>query len=169
MTSRGVFPVVLSHLSVFAVGVSAVCFLPWSATRATTGDRNESVIIATFPFSTMHAETKSPLDGVVIIERETGFMRGGVLNPMTGKFETFYYRDLMKNFDIDEDPRFCLVTGHGQWKRDVGLQQYGAGVIYVAEVSSGKVVGYAALDDGLKGGVHPFFPVDVFDWRSKKP
>jgi hypothetical protein len=156
-------------LSVFAAGISTAYVFPFRSTCATTtSDRNESMLMATFPFTTTRADTSSPLDGVVAIDLQSGLMRGALLNPATRHFDSFYTRDLVKDFQVEGDPKFSFVTGHAQMKNDAGMPKMGAGIIYVPEWNSGKIAAYAIVDDGIQVGVKPFIPIDAFKWRDQK-
>jgi hypothetical protein len=44
--------------------------------------------------------------------------------------------------DLAKGPKYLLVSGVNNFKRVAGVPQFGTSVIYVAELTSGKVVAY---------------------------
>jgi hypothetical protein len=114
-------------------------------TYATTADRDTQFMMVTIPVGTSAAGINDPMDGVFILDFFTGQLRGAVLNRQTGQFVSYYLRNLAKDFELEAnanaEPHYCMVTGYAQLP-SAGGATMASGVIYVGELTSGKVVAY---------------------------
>ena len=84
------------------------------------------------------------LEGVFVLDFLTGRLTGGILNGQQGAFQHSYRHNVARDFKIDAktEPRFAIVTGVANLRgRNGGTPA--AGIIYVAELTSGKVAAYA--------------------------
>jgi hypothetical protein len=151
-------------------GLAIAWLWPHEPTYATTADRDTQFSMVTIPVGTSAAGINDPLDGVFILDFLTGQLKGAVLNRQTGHFMSFYERDLAKDFGVDgnADPHYCMVTGYAQMANQGGVSM-ASGVIYVGELTSGKVAayGFPFKEQGL--GRVPLIGFDVFQWKAPSP
>jgi hypothetical protein len=151
-----------------ALGLAIACFCPHEPAYATTGDRAPHFSMVTVPVSDAALGIVDPLDGVFVLDFITGQLKGAVLNRQNGKFASFHFRDLAKDFDVPPnlDPEFCMVSGFGQMPNPAG-KQMASGMICVGELNSGKVVAYS-FPWTEKGGGGPInlIPTDTFQWKQ---
>jgi hypothetical protein len=151
------------------VGLAVAWLWPHEPAYATTGDRAQHFSMVTIPISDAANGIINPLDGVFVLDFVTGQLRGGVINRQTGKFASFNFRELNKDFDVNPNqaPEFCMVTGYAQMPNQAG-KQMSSGMIYIGEYNTGKVVGYTFpwVEQGM-GGPLQMIPMDVFPWRNQ--
>ena len=102
----------------------------------------------------------------------TGELRGAVLSPRKAKFVARYaYPSVAKDFEAAKNPKFLMVTGLGEI-RPIGPSGRAAHcVLYVAEVTSGRVVAYGVPWDPSKvatpkGYLATWFRSDSFNARD---
>jgi hypothetical protein len=149
--------------------VAYVC--PHEPVQATTADRDSQFMMVTCPVGNAAAGILDPMDGVFILDFLTGQLKGAVLNRANRTFAAFYVRDLAKDFGVDgaADPHYCIVSGYSQMNAQQG-PTYASGVLFVGELTSGKVAAYAFpwLEPGL-GGPIALQPLDVFQWKQPTP
>jgi hypothetical protein len=133
--------------------------------HASATNAQESMILAT-------GEIDTAIEGVFTLDALTGELRGAVISPQKGRFTVKYSWSVAKDFEGVKNPKFLMVTGVAEMR-----QQYGPGarpahcVIYVAEVTSGKVAAYGVPFDNTKatgpqGYKASFIPLDVFSARD---
>jgi hypothetical protein len=151
-----------------AVGLSIACLCPHEPAYATTGDRAPRFSMVTVPVSDAAVGIVDPIDGVFVLDLVTGQLKGAVLNRQNGRFTSFYFRDLAKDFDVDPNlvPEFCMVTGFGQIPNQAGIQM-SSGIIYIGELNTGLVHAYS-FPWKEKGGGGPvqIIPIDTFSWKK---
>ena len=137
---------------------------PHEAAYAVTADRDSQ-----FAMATVGVNLIDPIDGVFVLDFLTGSLRGAVLNRQRGIFTMFYYRNLAQDFKVDPqaDPHYAFVTGAAQMAGQGGVT-FSSGVIYVGELSSGKIACYAFpwRETQTPSPVIPLVPMDVFQFRE---
>lgn len=121
------------------LGLVAGGFLPHAPLHAVATDRQDNFAIATCPLD-------SDQEAIVFLDFLTGDLKASAFNvalpkPIPGYI---YSRNILQDMEIDasKSPKFLIVSGLLSI-RPQGQMQYGASVIYVAEVSSGKLACYA--------------------------
>ena len=109
------------------LGLAIAWFWPHEPAYATTSDRTPHFSMATVPVSDAALGVVDPLDGVFVLDLVSGQLKGAVLNRQTGKYASFYFRDLAKNFNVDPNlvPEYCMVTGFGQIPNQAGRSARG--------------------------------------------
>src|SRR5579863_3879356 len=120
---RALTTIQVSGLAVgIMVGLVFAGFWPHEPTYATTGDRSPRFLMMTVPVSDAALGVVDPLDGVFILDLVAGQLKGAVLNRQTGKYASFYFRDLARDFIVDPNlvPEYCMVTGFGQVSNQPG-------------------------------------------------
>src|SRR5262245_12502191 len=150
------------------VGLTIAWLWPHEPVYATTGDRAPHFSMVTIPVCDAAKGIVDPLDGVFVLDLVTGQLRGAVVNRQVGMFRSFYFRDLAKDFEMkpNEALEFCMVSGYTQIPNQGG-KQMASGMIYIGELNSGKVVGYAFpwVEKGMGAPVQ-MTPMDIFQWRA---
>jgi hypothetical protein len=153
-------------------GIGVAYFWPHEPAYATTADRDAQFAMCTVPVGTSAAGINDPMDGVFVLDFLTGQLKGAVLNRQTGKFTSFYLRDLAKDFNVDPkaEPHYAMVSGFSQLAGQGGLT-FASGVVYIGELSSGKIAAYAFP---WKEAPRPapqviqLQPIHYFQWREPK-
>lgn len=149
------------------VGVGIATLWPHEPALADMSDRDQQ-----FTMSTAQIELLNPLEGVFVTDLVSGTLRGAVLNRQFGKFSVFYYRDLNKDFLVDtgRQARYAVVNGQVQLASRAGVQ-FGASAIYVAELTTGKLIAYSFPYRDIPDVVPPIelIPLDQFSWRAPDP
>ena len=152
-------------------GLAIAYFCPHEATYATTADRDDQFMMVTCPVGNAAAGIIDPMDGVFILDFLTGQLKGAVLNRQKQAFAAFYIRDLAKDFNVAPDaaPHYCVVSGYSQMNAQQG-PALASGVLFVGELTSGKVAAYAFpwVEPGF-GQVMPLIMLDTFSWRQPTP
>ena len=119
-----------------AVGLCVSYFWPHEPALAVGNDRDSKFGMLTAPMA-------PNIEGVFVLDYLTGQMTGAVLNGSSGKFNHVYLRNVAVDFNVDpkSQPHYVFVAGQMALPRKSGLYP-GASVIYVGELSSGKVLAY---------------------------
>jgi hypothetical protein len=83
-------------------------------------------------------------EGIFFLDYLTGDLKGATLSPNNGKFAAFFQANVTADLGIDPSkaPKYLLVSGVNNFRRAAGGPQFGSSTIYVAELTSGKVVAY---------------------------
>lgn len=145
-------------------GISIASMWPHEPLSAATADRNDKFALITCPV-TVDSEA------VFVLDFLTGRLTGALMNrTRTGAgFLNFYYRNLAEDFKVGAsgEPYYAIATGRAEIPSRGGAQ-WGTNVLFVAELTSGKVGGYAIpfqITQVPKPPV-PLFPVDSFPFRE---
>ncbi len=112
-------------------------------------------------------------EAVYMLDFLTGDLRGAVTNPQNGKFTAFYSYNVVKDLgvDVSKKPQYTLVAGNQAFRRSPGGVQLGDNVVYVAELTSGKLAAYGVpwsrqLRSTTAGATNSFIPLDVTQFRN---
>lgn len=119
------------------IGLAVGSVLPHAPLHAVATDRSESFAIAT-------GLLDQGIEAVYTLDFLTGDLGAAILNPNARAFTAQYKRNILQDLGIQpgNNPRFLMVTGTADL-RSVGQMQFGASVIYVAELGSGMMAVYA--------------------------
>ena len=95
-------------------GLGISYFWPHEPTYAAT-DRAAQFAITTCPVGGL-VGISAAFDGIFTLDFLTGDLKGAVLNLQQGKFNTFYYRNLAKDLELDPktEAKYAFITGSGQ-------------------------------------------------------
>lgn len=120
-----------------AIGVGLSYLWPMEHVQAVATDREERFAVAT---------TESGLgqpESVFVLDFLTGRLAGATLNAQTAQFTSFYFRMISADFALDANtkPKFVMIPGRADLTGGRGIT-FGAGVIYIGELNSGKVIAY---------------------------
>ncbi len=141
----------------------AIAFVwPHEHAAAVVGDRNDK-----FAVVTAAVDATAFVEGVFVLDFLTGQLRGSVLNPTAGAFAVLYARNVAQDFNVNpnEPGTYAIVSGRTNMNASGGGQP-AASCIYVAELTSGKVVAYSFPAGGRGGATLPLTPVDGFQFRE---
>lgn len=116
------------------MGIGMVIFLQGQPAQATATDHSDEFAIATGHLTT-------EIEAVYLLDFKTGLLQGTVMNRQTGKFQSFFKRELAQDFALNarQKPKFIMVTGAMQNARAQVPVNH---VLYVAELNSGKLTAY---------------------------
>lgn len=120
------------------LGVLISGFWPHTPLHAVATDRFDNFAIATGPMD-------EAVEAIFFLDFLTGDLRAAVIGDQTGTFTSFYQYNILQDLEVDpsKNPRFLMVTGYADLRRGSARMRPGRGVVYVAELTSGKVAAYA--------------------------
>jgi hypothetical protein len=152
-----------------AVGLAASWFWPQEPMHAGTSDRDDKFAMLSVPVKDVtFGGVRDTLEGVFVMDFLTGQLKGAVL-AKTGRFSHFYYRNIAADFQVDPaaTPHYAIVQGNAQLPSQ-GRLTMATGVIYVGELTSGKVLayGFPYNDTNAPVGPFPLAPMDTFAFRD---
>jgi hypothetical protein len=138
---------------------------PQTPLHATATDRTDSFAMAS-------GLVDDNVEAVYFLDFVTGDLNAVVMGRQSGHFTAYFKANVAADMGIDnaKNPRYMMVTGTADLRRASRLQ-YSEAVIYVAEVSTGKVAAYAipwtqSLQQGGQGAVQPLVPVASTRFRN---
>ena len=121
------------------IGLIGGAFLPHAPLHAVAVDRSGDLVMATGLMS-------DDLEGVFFLDSLTGELKGTVINPMVQPptVGITYSRNVVTDLqsDVSKAPKFVMVTGLMPLRPLGGTNQFAQSVVYVAEVTSGKMACY---------------------------
>ena len=84
------------------------------------------------------------IEAIYFLDFMTGDLRAAVLQPRTGKFNSFFTGNVLADFGGAgiKNPKFLMVTGQADLPRGAQNFQYARSVVYVAEATTGQVACY---------------------------
>ena len=85
----------------------------------------------------------SSVEALYFLDFLTGDMRAAVINPKTGKFTSFFTRNIAQDFQgAGRNSGYLMVTGSANMPRGTNNYQYAQSIVYVAEAGTGQVAAY---------------------------
>lgn len=106
---------------------------------AATAASDDSFAVCTAPIG-------EGVEGLFLLDFETGDLTGGVLNRTTAKFTTSYRSNVLKDLEFKagkvKSPKFLLTTGQAEFAGNAAANMAGS-VLYVTDASTGVTVAYA--------------------------
>lgn len=144
-------------------GVCLSYLWPVEHVQATATDREER-----FAICTTETYVGAP-ESVFVLDFLTGRLLGATLNQQSGIFTNFYARNIAGDFTLDgtTKPKFVIIPGRADLQSGRGSQA-SAGVIYVGELNSGKVICYrfSYVNSRTARAVVPMEPLATFNFRE---
>lgn len=141
---------------------------PHETVHAETADRSDKFVM----FTVQSGVFNGGVDSIFILDFLTGQLVGASLDPASMKFTRFYYRNIAADFGVNprSRPVYAIASGDMPFAA-TGKLTLANGVIYVAELTSGKVAAYAYPYDPTTGTAPPvaIAPVDIFPFREVTP
>jgi hypothetical protein len=114
----------------------------------------------------------SNVEALYFLDYLTGDLRAAVINPKTGKFNSFFSRNIAADFGgAGRGMGYLLVTGGADMPRGTANFQYSQSIVYVAEASTGLVAAYtipwsSSMQAAGKTQFGEFQPLDVAQFRT---
>ncbi len=140
---------------------------PTNEAHGVATDRYENFAIATGPLD-------GEVEAVYFLDFLTGDLKAAVLNINNGKFTAFFNYNILQDLGVDaaKNPRYLMVTGVADLRRIGGSNvQPSASVVYVAELTTGRIAAYAvpwnpALHKQGAAFQAQLVPLDVAQFRN---
>ncbi len=138
----------IRRMTYLAVGMAAVVGVsvglmmgglwPQTALHAVATDRVDTYAMAT-------GMVDEDVEAVYFLDFLTGELRALVLGRQVGGISGIYTFNVASHLGIDpgKNPRYLMVTGSLSLRRGGSRMQAGRAVVYVAEITSGKMGAYA--------------------------
>jgi hypothetical protein len=145
-------------------GISIASIWPHEPLAAATSDRNEKFGLITCPVTV-------GADAVFVVDYLTGRLTGALMSRTRNgaAFVNFYYRNLAEDFKVGAsgEPYYAVASGRAEIPNR-GSSQWGNSALYVAELTSGKVAGYAVPYRITQVPADPvmLIPIDHFPFRE---
>ncbi|HUY33141.1 MAG TPA: hypothetical protein VMV69_10195 [Pirellulales bacterium] len=124
-------------LPTLLVGLAMGALAPHSPLHAVATDRSENFAMATGALDDV-------TEAVYFIDFTTGELHAAVISPVTRRFNAFFRANVQGDLGIvaAKNPKYLLVTGTSMFRPNAGPLQPATSVIYVAELTSGKLAAY---------------------------
>lgn len=101
--------------------------------------------VADETFAACTAPIEDGIEGLFLLDFETGDLTGGVLNRNTSKFSTGYRCNVLKDLGFKagkaKSPKFLLTTGLADFAGNAGTNM-ARSVLYVTDAATGVTVAY---------------------------
>lgn len=118
-----------------------------------------------FAIATGHLDDET--EAIFFLNFLTGELRASALSPVVRKFFASFHANVVADLQIDlaMNPKFMMVTGESIFRINGGQFQPGHAVVYVAEMTSGRVAAYAVpwSEPLAKGGRPVKAPLILLD------
>ncbi|OHB68547.1 MAG: hypothetical protein A2V70_07680 [Planctomycetes bacterium RBG_13_63_9] len=111
---------------------------PESPLHAVATDRCQTYAMATGPLD-------EDVEAVFFLDFLTGELKGAALNKQLGKFTAYFAARPIDDIGADpsKNPSYMMTTGMANLRRGGSRMQPSLSVVYVAEVTTGKVAAYS--------------------------
>lgn len=112
------------------------------------------------------------VEALYFLDFLTGDMRAAVINPKTGKFNSFFTRNIATDFGgAGRSSGYLMVTGAVNMPRGSNNYQFAESIVYVAEAGTGQVAAYtipwnSSAQAAGKRQYGEFQPLDVQQFRT---
>ena len=120
--------------------IGTVIGMLWPETplHAVATDRVEGFALATGPLD-------DDTEALFCLDFMSGDLKATALSPIARKFFASFHANVAQDLGVEQSrhPKYMMVTGNSVFRRGGGQVQPGNGVVYVAELGSGKVAAYA--------------------------
>lgn len=139
-------------------------FWPDSPAHAVATSQIDSFSVCTAPIDGQD-------EGIFFLDYLTGDLKGAALNPNTRTFTTTFGVNVAQGLGVDvtKNPRYLLVSGMANFRGNAGATRMGNSVLYVAELTSGKVAAYGIpfiQNRAQASGAAPLVLLDVGMFRQ---
>lgn len=144
-------------------GVCIAYFWPHEPISAAATDRTDKFAMATVIM-------EDDLEAVFAMDFLTGRLTGAVLNNQGNGFAAYYFRDIATDFKVDPGakPNYTVLGGRA-FMQQRGSAQWASSVVYIGELTSGRIAGYAVPYRTMNRKVPKpieLVPLDVFSFRG---
>lgn len=120
------------------IGLAIAMVRPQAAIHAVATDRVANCAMATGPLD-------DDTEALFYLDFLSGELKATALSPIARKFFASFSANVNHDLGVDQakHPKYLMVTGNSVFRRGGGQVQPGNSVVYVAELTSGKVAAYA--------------------------
>jgi len=123
-------------------------------------------------FAACTAPVGDGMEGLFLLDFETGDLIGGVLNPASAKFTSGYRHNVLKDLEFKagkiKNPKFLLTTGLANFNGAAASSVAGS-VLYVTDASTGVTVAYGIPWNARQSAAGaPLVPLDMARPRGGK-
>jgi hypothetical protein len=141
------------------VGLSALW--PTEQVHAIATDRSDRFAVAT-----VDVGPGTP-DAVFVLDFLTGRLTGAQLNPQSGIFTSFYFHNVAADFIVDPNAKakYAMIPGAGMLNTGGGVTT-ASGVLYIGEITSGKLVAYRFPYRNSRVPLNDIMPLEPFAFYS---
>jgi hypothetical protein len=147
-------------------GLMLVGVWPQVPLHATATDRIDSFAMAS-------GFVDEDVEAVYFLDFMTGDLNAVVMGKQSNHFTGYFKANVAGDLGIDnaKSPHYMMVTGNVDLRRAGTRMQFSRAAVYVADVTTGKVVAYAipwssSLSQGGQGGVQPLVPIATTRFRN---
>ena len=143
-------------------GLCLASMWPHEPALAAATDRGSKFAIFTVPVGVLDG-----VEGVFILDFLTGRLSGGVLNNRTATFTQRYLHNVAADFRTGASPQYAVVAGRVNLPNR-GRVQFAGGVIYVAEMTTGKIIcyGFPYSSSNRSTGISALTRIAVLSFRE---
>jgi hypothetical protein len=138
LTMLGRFPRrAMGTIAAMIVGLMLGALAPQAPLHAVATNSNEQFALAT-------GSLDDVTEAVYCLDFATGELRAAVISPVTRRFSAFFHANVAADLGVDggRNPKYLIVTGSSLFRPNAGTLQPSTSVVYVAELTSGKMVAY---------------------------
>ena len=119
-------------------GLCLAYFWPHEELRASATDHSDKFAICTVEVGPLLPEA------VFVLNFANGELKGAMLNNQAGMFTNFWFTNVFQDFELQGkgDKKYAMIPGQGWLNQNPqagGGGTAGTGLIYIGELSSGKV------------------------------
>ncbi|HET6884560.1 MAG TPA: hypothetical protein VFI31_30680 [Pirellulales bacterium] len=120
------------------IGLGLGMMWPQTPIHAVATDRVDNFALATGPLD-------DDTEALFYLDFLSGDLKATALSPIARKFFASFTANVNRDLGVDlaKNPKYLMVTGNSIFRRGGGQVQPGNSVVYVAELTSGKVAAYA--------------------------
>lgn len=142
-------------------GIALCAMWPAENVQAVSTDRSDR-----FAVTTVDVGPGTP-DAVFVLDFLTGRLTGALLNPQSGVFTNFYFRNVAADFIVDPNAKakYAMIPGAGILNSGGGVTT-ASGVIYIGELTSGKLVAYRFPYRNSREPLEDILPLQPFAFYS---
>ena len=139
---------------------------PYEPTAADTAVAGDKFAMVTVPVG-QAAVPGANYEAVFVLDKLTGKLSGAVINDQSGKFTHAYFRNVAADFRLAREGDYIIVSGAASLPSR-GRVQMANGIIYVGELTTGKVAAYGFNYASSNRPVGPLelFALDYFPFRE---
>ncbi|HQU46261.1 MAG TPA: hypothetical protein PK867_25835 [Pirellulales bacterium] len=121
------------------IGLAIGMLWPPTPLQAVATDRADNFAIATGPLD-------DDTEALFYLDFMSGELKATALSPIARKFFASFSANVAHDLGVNQarNPKYLMVTGNSIFRRGGGQVQPGNAVVYVAELTTGKVAAYAA-------------------------
>ena len=145
------------------LGLAIAFYWPQEPVQAYTAASQEKFAMCTVPTQV------GMTDAIFVLDSVTGRLVGGGYNSNSDTFNQSFYRNVAADFGVIEKAQYVMVAGFANLRAGPNGNPAN-GVLYIGELTSGKVAMYGFVYINRNGPVPPqeLTPLGSFSFRDGK-